>query len=178
VLCRIYKKSNMQRPVDRERNDLIEEMIKQQKLMQTCYSTKPANPSMSSFLMDQNNEQNVFASNTSTPRPELYSLSPVPCVHVDRKRDLPSSLYWPSDDQMGSVASSTSKQFHHLQSDQPAGSASTEGNTSFTSILNQMAQGNNVATFSMGFGSSLVVESIGDVVPRPPFQNSGGTWNS
>lgn len=178
VLCRIYKKSNMQGPVDRERDDLIEETIKQQRLIRTFCSTKPTNPSGSSFLMDQSNEQNVSEPNTSTPRPELYSLSHVPSVHVDQKRVLPSSPYWPLDDQMGSVASSSSKRFHHPESDQTAGSAGTVGNTSLASTLNQIPQGNNVAPFGMGLDSPLVVGYIGDVVLRQPFQLSGGTWNS
>lgn len=126
--------------------------------------------------MDQNNEQNNLF-DTTTPRPELYSLSHVPSLHVDQKRVLPSSPHWPLDDQMGSVASSSSKQFHHPESDQTAGNAGTVGNTSFASILNQIPQGNDIAPFSMGLDNPLVVGSIGDVVLRPQFQLSGGTWN-
>lgn len=184
VLCRIYKKNNMQRPVDHDRDDLIEDMIKQQRLMRTLCSSKQTIPSISSLLMDhQNNDQNNMFDqpNNSTPnRPELYTLSPVPSVHLDQKRDLPPSLYWPSDEQMGSIGLSSNKQFHHPQSDHAAGSAGTEANTSFVSILSQIPQGstNINAPFNMGLGSPLVVGSIGDAVLRQPFQLSDGAWNS
>lgn len=148
VLCRIYKKNNTQRALDHERDDLIEEMIKQQKLMR-AFSSKHTS---SDCLMDQNNNGQHFFE----PSQLTYNGGD------NQKRELPQSLYW---DEMGSVGSSSSKQFHHPQSDQTTGSTGTDGNSSFVSILSQIPQGSN-APFSLG--SPLL----------GTFHLSNGTWNS
>lgn len=157
--------------MDHERDDLIEEMIKHQKLMRTIC------PKNTTSMMDHNNnDQNLFDLSqlgTSTSRHDLYDMQ-----GNDHKRELPVSLYW--DDQMGSIGSSSGRRFHHPQSDQTTGSTGTDGNSSsFVSMLSQLPQGiNNTTTVPFSMGSPLLVGNIGDGVLRPPFQLSGGTWNS
>ncbi|KAL2931987.1 NAC transcription factor 25 [Bienertia sinuspersici] len=190
VLCRIYKKNNTQRSMDHERDELVEEMIKQQKLMRTICSKN--NTTSCGFIMDHhhhnnNNDENLFdvseLGNPSTSRHDMFGVSP---TSNDQK---PSSLFW--DDQMGSVGSSSSRRFHHQQSDQTTGSTGTDGNSSsFVSMLSQLPQGintttnngntndNNNGVVPFSLGSPLIVGNIGDGVLRTPFQLTGETWNS
>ncbi|XP_021740524.1 NAC transcription factor 25-like [Chenopodium quinoa] len=171
VLCRIYKKNNTQRPMDHERDDLIEEMIKQQKLMRTiCSKNTPS----SGLLMDHtNNDQNIYEFSKLGPsasRHDLYGMQ----GDDNNNRE---HLYW--DDPMGSLGSSSGRRFHHPQSDQTTGSTGTDGNSSsFVSMLSQLPQGINTSGVPFSMGSPLLVGNIGDGVLRPPFQLSGGTWNS
>ncbi|KAJ8448050.1 hypothetical protein Cgig2_028926 [Carnegiea gigantea] len=159
VLCRIYKKINTQRPTmeyDRSDDSLIEEMIKQQKMMRALSSKQTViNPSSCGMILmdnqnNSNNDQNLFdasqfSNSTSTMRP--------------------ASMFW---DEMGSVGSSSGKRFHH---DQTAGSSGADGNASIVALLNQIPQGNSPLLVGGSIG--------GDGVLGAPYQVSGpGVWNS
>ncbi|KAK9681885.1 hypothetical protein RND81_10G035000 [Saponaria officinalis] len=166
VLCRIYKKNNTQRPIDQERGEILEELIKQQKLM-TSLSSKH-NTTSTSLILDhqQSNDQTLYEiSHLSTPTSRhhhLYPQSP--------------HLYW--DDIGGGgggggdgAGSLSSKRFHQRSSENPVGSSGTDGNSSFVSMLSQLPH----------MGSHLLGGSIDDHegVLRQPFQNDvGNTWNS
>ncbi|CAO2823808.1 unnamed protein product [Amaranthus hypochondriacus] len=163
VLCRIYKKNNSQRPLDHERDDLIEEMIKQQKFMRTICS-KPT--STVGLMIDHPNnhdqQHNIFdqlRTSSSTHHDhhhhDLYGLS------SDHQKNT-TSLYW--DDQMGSVGSSSSTRFHHQQSDQTAGNTTDGNNSSFVSMLSQLPQGMNNTSVPFNLGNPLLVGNISDSV--------------
>lgn len=139
-------------------------------------------------LMDHNNnnEQNLYEFSqlgTSTSRHEMYGIQGNDNNKREQQQQLQQqqgSLYY--DDPMGSVGSSSGRRFHHQQSDQTTGSTTgTDGNSSsFVSMLSNLPQGITSTSSGVPFsmGSPLLVGNIGDGVLRPPFQLSGGTWNS
>ncbi|KAL9236760.1 hypothetical protein vseg_011394 [Gypsophila vaccaria] len=139
VLCRIYKKNNTQRPNEQDKGEILEELIKQQKLMSSLSSNHTT--STSCLILDQHsNDQTMFElSQLSTPT---------------------SSLYW--DDIVGAGAG---RRFHQ-RSENPVGSSGTEGNDnngSFVSMLSQLPhQGSHLLGDHDGVFRQQFQNDVGD----------------
>ncbi|KAG8635348.1 NAC transcription factor 25 isoform X2 [Manihot esculenta] len=157
VLCRIYKKNNSQRPMEREKEDSMEALLSSV----AAHPKLPAASKPTAFVsvLDQN-EENFFEGILTGN---------------DAKRLLPSQ-YWneapaaaaaATGSSMG--ASSGNKRFHgDLNS---CSTATDQDNTSFVSLLSQLPQ-------STPFHPNTFLGSLGDGVLRQQFQLPSMNWNS
>ena len=129
VLCRIYKKSNLPRPMDHERDDTMSDMLARMppSSIPLCQQTPKLPPekatSYGSFL---GNEHTLFDEMLGHDNAYISHLSSKP--QLPMKRALPS-VYWVDD--VGEAGSSSSKRLIHLDGN--------EGSTSKTDETNSMA---------------------------------------
>ncbi|KAM7459297.1 hypothetical protein LguiA_036722 [Lonicera macranthoides] len=171
VLCRIYKKSNTGRPMDRDKDDSIDDMLAS--IPTSISMNGHQNLKLGSFGgLLENDHQSFFegiingdgiqSSSISQARPK----SDMQNMVNSSKRAL-QSLYW---NDMGTVGSSPDKRFHQVD---PNLSTGIDGNGSFISLMNQIPQ-------SGMFGSNTgeLGNSIGDGVLNQQYQLSGMNWNS
>ncbi|KAF2305137.1 hypothetical protein GH714_002005 [Hevea brasiliensis] len=188
VLCRIYKKSNSQRPMERDEKDSMEGLFSTLPIIHL----KPPAPAASkpaSYVSVLENEENFFegiltgndgmqnSSNisrhqfpSSRPKPHI---STIPSVSTSNntlpvKRQLPSDQYWNEAAAGSSMAASSEKRFH---GDLNSCSTATEDNTSFVSLLSQIPQGTP-------FHPNTFLGSLGDSVLRQQFQIPSMNLNS
>ncbi|EEF43219.1 NAC transcription factor 25 [Ricinus communis] len=186
VLCRIYKKNNSQRTMDRDKEDSMEGFL----------ATLPINPKPASSSVSKpahaygsvlDNEENFFEGiltggdgmqnssvshqfPSSSPKQHMSIASISTSNPLAIKRVIPSQ-YWNHEAIAGSsiAAASSGKRFH---GDLNSCSTGTEDNTSFVSLLSQLPQA------GAPFHSNTFIGSLGDGVLRQQFQLPSMNWNS
>ncbi|KAK9267355.1 hypothetical protein L1049_009780 [Liquidambar formosana] len=173
VLCRIYKKNNSQRLMERDREDSIEDMLASQNL-KMALGSKSGN--YGSLLdNDENFFEGMLATGEGSIVSQLTSSSSKPNMSmasastsnntIPTKRTLPSQ-YW---NETGLVGTSSAKRFQAEHNS--SSTAGTDGNSSSVSLLHQLPQ-------SAPFNPNAVFGSLGDGVFRQPYQLPGMNWNS
>ncbi|GAB2233120.1 hypothetical protein Droror1_Dr00002336 [Drosera rotundifolia] len=139
VLCRIYKKSNIVRSSEQEREE--EFMTDQDHKMRRFASNGNGNYFEAVTLTDDHHHhhQGLMHHHTSisqlgpTMQEQMYSVSHlIPSTLKGHNTGIPAP-YW---DEMGSVGSSSSKGFH--SNGVGDGSTGKDGNNSYVSLLNQL----------------------------------------
>ncbi|KAF8409323.1 hypothetical protein HHK36_005397 [Tetracentron sinense] len=184
VLCRIYKKNNSQRPMELEKEDSMNNMLKS---LPTSIMDGQQNPKQQTLKATNygallENDENFFEGlitedgiNSSTMHHHLASSSAKPQVSMvsaattstlSLKRTLPSP-HW-SD--TGTVSPSSAKRFHSTNHNNSS-SSGTDGNNSIVTMLNQLPQ-------TTPFNHHTLLGSLRDGVFQQPYQLSGMNWNS
>ncbi|XP_031271538.1 NAC transcription factor 25-like [Pistacia vera] len=190
VLCRIYKKNNTQRPMERDKDqDCMEGMYVTQ--LQTCSHQNQKLPAAANnntggygnsllehddhnffegMLSGEGMQQNSCVSNIPKPNiSNIVSPSTTNNFPVRRAMSLP---YWNNEGCGGNSigASSSGKRFH---GDLNSGSTATDdNNNSFVSLLNRLPQ-------SVPFHvPNSLLGSLGDGNLRRQFQLPSMNWNS
>ncbi|KAF8370179.1 hypothetical protein HHK36_003735 [Tetracentron sinense] len=172
VLCRIYKKNNSQRSIERETEDSMENMITSLPssiIDQGQQNPKPQSVKVTNYGVLLENDENFFEGlladegmhqlASSSANPELSMLPAAMANTLSLKRTLPSSLW--SD--ATAVSPSSAKRFHN--------NSGTDGNNSIVTLLNQLPH-------TPPFHHHTLLGSLGDGVFRQPYQLSGMNWNS
>ncbi|KAK9089381.1 hypothetical protein Scep_028463 [Stephania cephalantha] len=199
VLCRIYKKSNTQRPSDRDKEDSMEGPSQQAAAaVAGLMKTAPMNSYMSTSSLLENEESlfddylthedginnhsiSQFVS-SSNSKPDLSTMtSPTSATHAlsSMKRNF---NYWINDDTDQGIA--TPKRFHVDQDN----NCVIDGSSSSSSIsallmnqqlqLQQQQQQTSSIHHQQQFHQQLLTGSIGDGMFRPTYNLSGMNWNS
>ncbi|KAM3302358.1 NAC transcription factor 56 [Capsicum chacoense] len=171
VLCRIYKKSNTQRPIDHERDDLnIDMMMGSSSINPSCI---PNNSMSLPNLFGQPKIPQLKSSNFGTAllenEPNLYDQSG---SQFSSKRPL-SNLYW--NDQDGAASNDNSHQStkrfltDNMEDGLNMNVRADEHNGSIVSLLSQLPQ-------TPSLHQQQVLGSLSDGVFRQPY--SGMNWYS
>ncbi|KAF2303394.1 hypothetical protein GH714_017808 [Hevea brasiliensis] len=183
VLCRIYKKNNSQRPMERDKEDSMECLLSSLPI----HPKPPVASKPTSHASVLENEENFFEGiltgsdgmQNSSNISQLPSSSPKPHVSMlvstsntlAAKRLLPSQ-YWNEAAAAAAAGSSmgapSGKRF---QGDLNSCGTATEDNTSFVSLLSQLPQGTP-------FHPNTFLGSLGDGVLRQQFHLPTMNWNS
>ncbi|KAK4398402.1 NAC transcription factor 56 [Sesamum angolense] len=174
VLCRIYKKTNAQRPMTQERDDHINNMIgsiqptlslplgqhqKIQGIKASSYgSLLESDDNLYEGMMNNNESMNSHLGSSADPN------------LLQGKRTLPN-LYWSEE---GNANSPPTKRFLAESCDGSIGRADETTTTSIATILSQLPQ-----TPSLQQQAILAAGALGDGVFRQqPYQVSGMNWYS
>ncbi|XP_058073249.1 NAC transcription factor 56-like [Magnolia sinica] len=174
VLCRIYKKNNSQRAIERIKDDSMDEMLeKLPTATQALHSQNAQAQKTTNFRSLIDNDEQFFEgiltddgmnsnhishlASSSRSKPELSIL--LAGGPLTLKRTV-TSPYW--TDPM--PAAPPTKRFQSNDS-------STGGNSSMTALLNQLPQ-------TDPFQHQTLLGSLGDGVLMQQYQNSGMNWNS
>ncbi|XP_010268761.1 PREDICTED: NAC transcription factor 56-like [Nelumbo nucifera] len=182
VLCRIYKKNNSNRPMERDKEDSMDDMLglpTSTSFMEVQQSSKQPTQRTATYGSLLETDENFFEGLltddgvNSTSITQLGSasskteLSMVPAASLPPlKRTLPSP-YW---NDVSAVGPSSAKRFH-ANNHNNSGSDTTNANSPITTLLlNQLPQ-------ATPFHSPLL-GPMGDGVFRQPYQFSGMNWNS
>ncbi|KAF9609358.1 hypothetical protein IFM89_015613 [Coptis chinensis] len=183
VLCRIYKKSNSQRPMDHEREDSMDDMlasipnstinnqqnlIKSSQVLKTNYGALLENDQnfFNDLLSEDGINSNSLSQLNSNTRSELNMNQVGAVSSFNAKRAIPSP-YW--NDTTVAFAPA-SKRFHGNQQTS-IGVNNGDGSNSISTLLNQLPQ-------SAQFHQHPLLGALGDGVFRSPYQLSGMNWNS
>ncbi|KAF5730634.1 NAC domain protein [Tripterygium wilfordii] len=160
VLCRIYKKNNTNRPMDHEKQDLMEDLIGSIPPSITIGSCN-----QNAKLMMSSHDHNLFDGMTSSDnnsmskQPDQFPLLPL-------KRAFPS-LYW--TDEAAADPYSSSNKFqgddHHTNNNEGG------GGSSMATLLSQLPQ-------TPPLHQQTMMGSLGDAIFRPPYQLQGMNWYS
>ncbi|KAK9092426.1 hypothetical protein Syun_027337 [Stephania yunnanensis] len=201
VLCRIYKKSNTQRPSDRDKEDSMEGPSQQAAAAAAAGLMKTA--PMISYMSTSSlleNEESLFDEylthedginnhsisqfvSSSNSKPDLSTMtSPTSATHA-----LPSMKrnfnYWINDDTDQGIA--TPKRFHVDQDNNCVIDGSSSSSSISALLMNQqlqLQQQQQQQTSSIHhqqqFHQQLLTGSIGDGMFRPTYNLSGMNWNS
>ncbi|KAL0443503.1 UNVERIFIED_CONTAM: NAC transcription factor 56 [Sesamum latifolium] len=174
VLCRIYKKTNAQRPMTQERDDHINDMIgsiqptlslplgqhqKIQGIKASSYgSLLESDDNLYEGMMNNNESMNSHLGSSADPN------------LLQAKRTLPN-LYWNEE---GNANSPPTKRFLAESCDGSIGRADETTTSSIATILSQLPQ-----TPSLQQQAILAAGALGDGVFRQqPYQVSGMNWYS
>ncbi|KAJ8761580.1 hypothetical protein K2173_004356 [Erythroxylum novogranatense] len=185
VLCRIYKKNNSQRSIDREMEDSVEGMLATPP--NSCHQIQrnPATSRPVTYGSLLENEENYFEgiltgggdgmqneslshlpSSSSKPNISMTSVSTASNLPSKRSHQVPPHPYWSGAGGV-SYGASTGKRFHA-----DLNSHGTEENTSFVSLLNQLPQSTSP------FHPNSLLGSLGDGVLRQQLQLPTINWDS
>ncbi|XP_050226961.1 NAC transcription factor 25 isoform X2 [Mercurialis annua] len=161
VLCRIYKKHNSQRPMDRDKEDSMEGLLGNLPIN----SKQPCTISKSSYGSLLENEENIMfegmlngggdgmqnssVSHHSSQHMSMASVSNNNSNSLSIKRSIPSHQYWNNNE-----------------------GTDHQDNTSFVSLLSHLPQG------GAPFHPNTFLGSLGDGVLRQQFQLPSMNWNS
>lgn len=161
VLCRIYKKNNSQRPVERDRDDPPDEI-----LPSIAHNKKPNGSKQTSYCELLEND-NFFEGILSGEGMQTSSISQLGSSSSSKheKRVVQPVPYW---NEAGAIRSLLGKRFH---SDHDGGPASTDENSSFVSLLNQIPPNGP-------YHPNALMGTIGEGIFRQPFQLPNMNWNS
>ncbi|KAJ4838628.1 hypothetical protein Tsubulata_044116 [Turnera subulata] len=202
VLCRIYKKNNSQRPMEREKEEAMEGMIATMQASSHLNQKPPTASKPASFGSLLEHEENFFegivltggggggdhgmqnssisqqlpTSSSSKQNMSMgCSLSGATTLSGAKRAAFPSQ-YWNEASAASSMGVSSGKQqrFHgDLNCGSTGGDHHQEnGAGSFVSLLNQLPQG------TAPFHPSTLIGSLGDGVLRQQFQLPSMNWNS
>ncbi|KAL5976185.1 hypothetical protein ACLOJK_020515 [Asimina triloba] len=170
VLCRIYKKNNSHRPMDRDKEDSMEEILTQtpkalpQK--QTSYGSLLDNDEhfFSGLLTEEGMSSNPIShlASSSRTKPELSSLLGGGALSLKRTATPPN--YW--GDQLGS-ATPPAKRISHSSDGSATGTVN-----SVASLFSQLQQGDPF------HHQGSVLGLIGDGGLQQQYHHSGMNWNS
>ncbi|KAM7492615.1 hypothetical protein LguiA_035536 [Lonicera macranthoides] len=172
VLCRIYKKNNMQRPLDHERDDSMTDMMTSVPsfipLGQQNYHKLQGIKSPSFGTLMENEHNNMFDVMLSNDVINNGLASSSSKAQIPVKRSLPS-LFW-NEDGIGGSSSST-KRFLAENNDENGSVVRTDDNSSIASLLSQLPQ-------TPQMHQQAMLGSIGDGVFRQPYQLPDMNWYS
>ncbi|KAK3037905.1 hypothetical protein RJ639_031796, partial [Escallonia herrerae] len=171
VLCRIYKKSNTQRPLDPDSSDSMNDVLGSVPPSIQVGQLNPKLPTMkaSSYGALMENEHNMFDGIMSNNGINGESMSQLTATSngLPVKRTLPN-LFW--DDEGGGGSSST-KRFLTDNSDGSVARAD-DNPTSIATLLSQLPQ-------TPQMHQQAMLGSLGDgTVFRQPYQLPGMNWYS
>ncbi|PIA29516.1 hypothetical protein AQUCO_05900027v1 [Aquilegia coerulea] len=176
VLCRIYKKNNSQRPMDRDREDSMDDMLASIPNSTIVHQHNPRlhglrtnyealvenNENFFDDLLSEDgitsNSLSQFTSTSSRPDQQLNMSSSATTSGFSQKRNLPSP-YW--SDTVGFAPAS--KRFHGVNNG--------DGSDQISTLLNQIPQ-------STHFQQQQLLGSLGEGLFRSPYQLSGMNWNT
>ncbi|XP_021294335.1 NAC transcription factor 56-like isoform X2 [Herrania umbratica] len=183
VLCRIYKKNNTQRPMERDKDYSTVGMLATLPTS-THHNPKPPTSKATGYGSLLENEANFFEGILTGEGMQHSSISQIPAASSSSKQDLSMSLastttnafpvkrtvppqYW--NEPNSSFGSQAGKRFQgDLNSSSTAGIDDTN---SFVSLLNQLPQ-------NAPFYPGTLVGSFGDGVSRQQFILPSVNWNS
>ncbi|GAV84415.1 NAM domain-containing protein [Cephalotus follicularis] len=173
VLCRIYKKNNSQRPMERENDDSMEGMFATLTTTGLQISKPQASKTATygSFLENEDNflegmltRDHGMQNSANNYISQLASSSSKP--------NMASASTTSNWNDAGSIGSSPAKIFHGDLNSGSTAATDHDNNSSFVSLLNQFP---HTATFP----SNMILGSLGDGVlrPVPQFQLPSMNWN-
>ncbi|KDP20923.1 hypothetical protein JCGZ_21394 [Jatropha curcas] len=199
VLCRIYKKNNSQRPMERDKEDSMEGLFANATHVLPIHPKPPSKPT-NSYASVLENEENFFEgiltgggdgmqnssishhhhhhqlAPSSSPKPHISMASASGSTNCDANSSIPvkrilPSQYWSNEtgSSMAGGGSSSGKRFHGDLNN--SCSTATEDNSSFVSLLSQIPQ-------TAPFHPNTFLGSLGDGVLRQQFQLPSMNWNS
>ncbi|KAE8723508.1 hypothetical protein F3Y22_tig00012370pilonHSYRG00111 [Hibiscus syriacus] len=176
VLCRIYKKNNMQRPLDHDKDDSIDDVlgpihpsipIGTQNNTKFQFSTKGT--SFGTLLEHQEHSllDGMLGSVDGINNRSMSMVNPL-------RRSLPlPSPFWTDETETEPSTSKTSKRFHGESHD--GSLEKMDGNGSIATLLSQLPQS---APMQQQQQQQIMMGSMGDEIYRPPFQLPGLNWYS
>ncbi|KAK8647943.1 hypothetical protein V6N13_121667 [Hibiscus sabdariffa] len=179
VLCRIYKKNNMHRPLDHDKDNSIDDMfglvhpsipIGSQNNPRFQFSTKGT--SFGTLLEHQEHSlfDGMLGSGDGINNGSMSMVNPF-------RRSLPLPLPLPSPfwtDETGAEPS-TGKRFHGESDD--GSMEKMDGNGSIATLLSQLPQ-HSAPEQQQQQQQQTMMGSMGDGIYRPPFQLPGLNWYS
>ncbi|KAK6264770.1 hypothetical protein SCA6_020204 [Theobroma cacao] len=183
VLCRIYKKNNTQRPMERDKDYSTVGMLATLPTS-THQNPKPPTSKATSYGSLLENEENFFEGILTGEGMQHSTISQIPAASSSSKQDLSMSLastttntfpvkrtippqYW--NEPNSSFGSQSGKRFQgDLNSSSTAGIDDTN---SFVSLLHHLPQ-------NAPFYPGTLVGSLGDGVSRQQFILPSMNWNS
>lgn len=187
VLCRIYKKNNSQRTIDKD--DSMVASLPTSKFYYPYLDQKITQKSMNCDAILENDENffdnlltttsegiNQFVTSSSL-NPVFSTTTPPSSTQTLKLPTLPSSSYWP--DTTGITMHQSAKKFH---ANNDSGNYNGNSNVNYTgnvedertdintivSLLNHLPQVNNPMHHQVLLGEGFL---------RQPYQNSGENWN-